>query len=185
MSPFHLPSRSREKINVQWDSNWGRRLLYACSDVTILPGYFPYHQFNPLSTRGGNHCHLFVSSNIFINFCLLFLFFGLSPNPQVPMGTGGRWSRKDLGQLEFGYVSVPWHNTNLFIFALLNVVFFFAVTSNQQQHNPPLLPVCSNMVTNPSSEGTSADFRKQRAVLKKDLQRKFERWDKDPHDRTR
>ena len=38
------------------------------------------------------------------------------------------------------------------------------------------------MVTNPGSD--SADFRKQRAVLKKDLQRKFEHWNKDPHDRT-
>ena len=63
--------------------------------------------------------------------------------------------------------------------------FFLAVTSNQQRHNPLQLPVPTNMVTNPSSEATSADFRKQRAVLKKDLQRKFERWDKDPHDRTR
>ena len=32
---------------------------------------------------------------------------------------------------------------------------------------------------------TTADFRKQRAEMKKDLQRKFERWDKDTHDRTR
>ena len=75
-------------------------------------------------------------------------------------------------------------------------LFIFSATSNHQEQQSfrlqppnPVRPYpavsAANMVANTSSEATSADFRKQRAVLKKDLQRKFERWDKDPHDRTR
>ena len=73
---------------------------------------------------------------------------------------------------------------------------FFAATSNHRS----FLGKEGNMVVNTSASAggsagtaaggtseppTTADFRKQRAEMKKDLQRKFERWDKDTHDRTR
>ena len=69
-------------------------------------------------------------------------------------------------------------------------MYIFSATSNHHQQQRPQhpqnrLPPFTNMVENKSSEAVSADIRKQRAVLKKELQRKFERWDKDPHDRTR
>lgn len=71
-------------------------------------------------------------------------------------------------------------------------IFFSTATSNHHQRpqhpqnsQTVRIPPSSNMVENKSSEAVSADIRKQRAVLKKELQRKFERWDKDPHDRTR
>ena len=72
-------------------------------------------------------------------------------------------------------------------------MYVFSATSNHHQQQRPQhpnsqtvrLPPSTNMVENKSSEAVSADIRKQRAVLKKELQRKFERWDKDPHDRTR
>ena len=73
-------------------------------------------------------------------------------------------------------------------------MYIFSATSNHHQQQRPQhpqnsqtvrLPPSTNMVENKSSEAVSADIRKQRAVLKKELQRKFERWDKDPHDRTR
>ena len=67
----------------------------------------------------------------------------------------------------------------------------FAVAATSSNHR-----LAANMVVNastlaigqqqqPQDQLTTADFRKQRAEMKKDLQRKFERWDKETHDRTR
>lgn len=61
-------------------------------------------------------------------------------------------------------------------------------TSNHQpqhHHRSQQAETITTMVAKPNRTSSSDDFRKQRAVLKKDLQRKFERWDKDTHDRTR
>ena len=69
-------------------------------------------------------------------------------------------------------------------------MYIFSATSNHHQQRPHnsqtvRLPPSTNMVENKSSEAVSADIRKQRAVLKKELQQKFEHWDKDPHGRMR
>ncbi len=92
----------------------------------------------------------------------------------------------DLKMESYHYLDHPVATIN-FIDKDLNC--FLAATSNHQQH-PPLhrllpqaLPNTMVASSNAHTEVTSADFRKQRAVMKKDLQRKF--GSKDTHDRTR
>ena len=59
--------------------------------------------------------------------------------------------------------------------------FAVAAASSNHRQTP-------NMVvnaTNSASGQQTQEMKKQRAEMKKDLQRKFERWDKETHDRTR
>lgn len=60
--------------------------------------------------------------------------------------------------------------------------FYFAVATASSNHRQ------ANMVVNATNSAPgqqTQEMKKQRAEMKKDLQRKFERWDKETHDRTR